>query len=141
MKKIKDANKNFNEIISIFENSQIEFAYIFGSFGTENQGLLSDIDIAAYSNPSLSKYERHKLRLSLMALIGDIYKTNDIDLVILNDAPILLAVTIIRTGKCFFSKNERIHQDFIERSIMQSLDFAYFADQFDNWQAKSLLRE
>jgi predicted nucleotidyltransferase len=74
----------------------IIFAYLFGSFGKGKQSPLSDMDIAVYlKEPTLVQKKRMEI---LGALIG-ILRTDEIDLVVLNHAPLPLRRRILESKK------------------------------------------
>ncbi len=78
------------------KEKDIIFAYIFGSYGRDNIGPLSDVDIAVYLTDSDDFFQR-KIELNL--LITEILKTHEVDIVIMNDAPLELAFNVLKTMK------------------------------------------
>ena len=72
---------------------RIDLAYIFGSHAAGKEGPISDYDIAVlYSKPIQSA-----LRYKLTHELNKVLKTDQIDLVVLNNAPIELRYTVIAT--------------------------------------------
>src|SRR5882757_2789629 len=65
-------------------------AMLIGSQARGNPGPLSDVDIAYWHDPNLSSDERWDLRLALIGAAEDALRTNEIDMVPLNDAPPLM---------------------------------------------------
>lgn len=95
---------------SLSLNEEIIFAYVFGSYGLEKTGPLSDVDIALY----LESAERiWKKKMTLIGDITSILKTDEVDLVILNEAPLSLCYQVLRTGKLLFSKDEALRIGFV----------------------------
>ena len=70
------------------EHPEIVFAYLFGSRGRGDARPDSDWDVAVYLDPALSDHEQFKLRCRLAAELDDL---GEVDVVVLNDAPPLLA--------------------------------------------------
>jgi len=70
------------------EHPEIVFAHLFGSRGRGDERPDSDWDVAVYLDPALSDPERFKLRCRLAAELDDL---GEVDVVVLNDAPPLLA--------------------------------------------------
>ena len=68
----------------------ILFAYLFGSLTSGMLKPLSDIDIAVYL----------KKRLEIIGDLADILKTDEIDLVILNTAPLSLQMMMMWHSDC-----------------------------------------
>ena len=88
----------------------IKLAYLFGSVAKGKEGKLSDVDIAIFLDESLSKKEIFNLQLKLMSELTSILKTDKIDLIVMNNAPLLLKYNIIKHGK--------ILKDEIETKVM-----------------------
>lgn len=94
-------------------------AYLFGSHGTEYETPLSDIDFAVlYRGGEESGLMRD---MQVMAGLSSIMKKEDIDLVNLNKAPILLQHEIISSGELLYERDRETVSDF----IYHVLTFAY----------------
>lgn len=76
----------------------VKIAYLFGSVAKGESGPLSDIDIAVYMDEKLSRMERSKRKLFMIYEISGILNTDNFDLVVMNDSPLLLNFSIIRDG-------------------------------------------
>ncbi|MBU3942862.1 nucleotidyltransferase domain-containing protein [Patescibacteria group bacterium] len=83
---------------------KIKLVYLFGSRATGKIGPMSDYDFAVYLDEKDSK-KRFEIRLELISKVCGILKTDDVDLVILNDikSP-LLKYNIICGGKVILEK-------------------------------------
>lgn len=109
----------------------VRFAYVFGSRANDTAGPLSDLDVAVYLSPDLD-YFTHRLRLleKLNRLLG----TDAIDLVILNEAPLLLSHRIVRDG--YIIKDHReVRVRFEARTLNEYLDMAYLRRAHNNLEA------
>jgi uncharacterized protein len=62
-------------------------ASLFGSQAVGEAGPLSDVHVAVWLDPSLSDSERFRLRLEVIGQAASALRTNEVDLVVLNDAP------------------------------------------------------
>ncbi len=76
----------------------IILAYLFGSTVRGDTGRLNDVDIAVLLDEKLSKKDRFDLELKLISEIAALIKRNEIDLIILNEALLLLTYNIIKNG-------------------------------------------
>ena len=95
---------------SLSLDKEVMFAYVFGSYGLEKTGPLSDVDIALY----LVSTERiWKKKMELIGDITSILKTDEVDLIIFNEASLSLCYQVLKTGKLLFSKNELLRISFI----------------------------
>lgn len=100
------------------EKSEIQFAYLFGSYAKGKETKLSDIDVAVY----LSKFsDLFSCRMRLMEEVSREMGKHSIDLIVLNDSPLILQYEIIRHGKILKdNKPQRIN--FETRIIRNYLD-------------------
>ncbi|WP_239450959.1 type VII toxin-antitoxin system MntA family adenylyltransferase antitoxin [Methanosarcina horonobensis] len=104
-------------------------AYLFGSTVRGEANCLSDIDIAVLDiavlfDNTLTKKEAFDLQLRLIVDLGDLLKTNNVDLVVLNDSPLLLAFNIIRNG-IILKSDERERVRFETRIMSRYYDEQY----------------
>ena len=100
-------------------------AYLFGSTVRGDAGRLSDIDIGVLVNENLSKKDRFGLELRLMGEIAVLINKNKIDLIVLNEAPLLLAYNIIKDGIILkSSETERVK--FETKILSMYLDEKYY---------------
>ena len=102
------------KLVDYFKNeTTVNSAYIFGSFGSGRQTPLSDLDIAVLYNENipLIKEMRHT------AEISSLLKREKIDLINLGKAPIHLQHEILSTGVKIFDRIPEQTQDFIENML------------------------
>lgn len=85
---------------------EVRFAYLFGSVARDNTGPLSDLDIAVWVAGDIDCFQfRLRCLEALMSALG----RDDIDLVVLNEAPLELAYRVIRDGRVIVdSSPERV---------------------------------
>lgn len=88
---------------------EVRLAYLFGSAVYGRMNKLSDIDVAVLVDQE--HYEAHKSAFRYeIGLINDLtgaLHTDQVDLVILNKAPPLLANQVISQGQLIFCRDER----------------------------------
>ncbi|CAG0950785.1 hypothetical protein METP3_00199 [Methanosarcinales archaeon] len=100
-------------------------AYLFGSTVRGDAGRLSDVDIGVLVDENLSKKESFELELKLMCEIAVLINKKKIDLVVLNEAPLLLAYNIIKDGIILkSSETERVR--FETKILSIYLDEKYY---------------
>jgi len=105
----------------------VRIAYLFGSFATAKETKLSDVDIGILFERSLSKREKFNLQLKLINEIAGILKKEEIDLVDMDNASILLKYNIIKEGYVLKDNKERAK---IEAKILSDyLDMKYYFDR------------
>ena len=84
---------------------EIQAAYIFGSVAQGRARPDSDIDVAVLLGRRLSDARALRYRLTLAGELGAALHRNDVQLVILNDAPPLLAQRVLSRGALVFQRS------------------------------------
>jgi len=110
-------------IKEIKADSEILFGYLFGSYGScedDKISPLSDVDIALYLKEDLSDF--YSKKLELLELINRSLHTDEVDLVILNQAPVYLQFEIIKTGRLLFCREPQKRISFQVKVIKSYLD-------------------
>ncbi len=114
-----------NQILKLANNlktkfPEIFFAYIFGSAARENIDFSSDIDIAVYLKPDSSST---RLIAGITGIVEEQFTGYSCDLVILNNAGVILAMEALR-GKIIYIREEEknSHADFYS-SICRSYEY------------------
>lgn len=98
----------------------VVFAYLFGSQVREKPTPMSDVDIAVF-------IEGENLQDSKLAILGDLLdglETDDIDLVILNTAPLALKGRMIRNRKILIARKPFIRHSFESLTVREYFDFS-----------------
>ena len=115
----KELTEYFNSKDSVI------LAYLFGSTVRGDAGRLSDVDIGVLLDEKLSKKDRFDLELKLISDIAILIKKNKIDLIILNEAPLLLAYNIIKSG-IILKSDEKERVKFETKILSMYLDEKYY---------------
>lgn len=92
-------------IVSVCRAHPVTVAYLFGSHARGTADAESDIDVAVLADPSISKEERHALKLTLGRALASALppSAGEIDIVVLQDVPVLLRYNVVRTGLPVFA--------------------------------------
>lgn len=99
-------------------------ARLFGSQARGEAGPLSDIDIAVWLDPRLPPGARFDLRMELIGAATAALRTNEVDVVPLNDAPPLLRHRAIRDGRLLLERDARQRIGLDTDAILEYLDTA-----------------
>ena len=121
-----DKEEKVRELLN--KQKHVKLAYLFGSVAEGKEGKLSDVDIAVFLDESLSKKERFDLQLKLISGLMSILKTDRIDLIVMNDAPLLLKYNIIKHGK-ILKDNIETRVKVESRILSDYLDMKYYIDR------------
>ncbi|MBL7074319.1 nucleotidyltransferase domain-containing protein [candidate division KSB1 bacterium] len=99
-------NLRSEKLTELLAGYPVETCYLFGSYARDDEGPLSDIDLAVFFDESLDKPKCSDLRLRLIGEIQRILKTDRLDLVDLNSSPLALHFKAIKEGKILFCRDE-----------------------------------
>jgi len=97
----------------------VVLAYVFGSVARGRAGPLSDLDVAVLLADDADIGRRH---LELIAALTSSIKSSEVDVVILNDAPVALAYRVLRDGRPIVNRNERVRVGHWVATVDRYLD-------------------
>lgn len=97
-------------------------ASLFGSQAAGKAGALSDADVAVWLDPDLGDSARFRLRLELIGRAGSALGTNEVDVVVLNDAPPLLQHRALRSGVRLLDRDPVRRVRLESRAVADYLD-------------------
>lgn len=114
-----DIHKRLYSLGNLFaKDANITFAYLFGGLLREKISPLSDVDIAVFLRaPKKLDY------ISLIGNINDYLHSDEVDLVILNTAPISLAGRILQNRKILIDKEPLQRHNFESLTLRKYFDF------------------
>jgi|SoiMethySBSTD1v2_1073268.scaffolds.fasta_scaffold78984_3 predicted nucleotidyltransferase len=101
----------------LFQQHPVRLTYLFGSQATRRTHSSSDVDVAVLLDESLTPDERFVERLRLLGDLSRIFDTDDVDLVILNEAPPLLAYETLRHGILLYCADAQTRIEFQVRTL------------------------
>jgi predicted nucleotidyltransferase len=107
---------------ALCEEPSVQFALLFGSRAGKRARPDSDWDLAVYLDPRLSERERFDLRRRLGATLAPAL---DVDPVVLNDAPPLLAKRALG-GRPLLMRDRSAFVRFFVHALGQAEDQSYF---------------
>lgn len=100
----------------------VVFAYLFGSLAKGEPKPLSDVDIAVYLKEDSDVIET---KMTLLGDLMDCLQTDEIDLVILNTAPLSLQMNAIGNKRIIVDKAPFVRHKFESLAMRKYLDFSY----------------
>ena len=92
-------------IQALKQRSEVVALYSFGGAARNELKPLSDLDFAILLSKQLIKQQRCDKQLKLISIFNNVFRTDEIDLIILNDAPLRFCFTILKTGKLLYFRN------------------------------------
>src|SRR5215469_16418987 len=116
-----------SKLYQLFAQSPVNAAYLAGSLSTRAKfGHLSDVDIAILLMDQIKADQFLEYQLYFFSELAQRLESNDIDVVILNRASLLLKLQVIKYGQILFSRDEKQRVSFETRAVMDYLDFKRF---------------
>ncbi len=125
------------QLNQLFTQNPVNAAYLAGSLSTRTSfGHLSDVDIAILLMGQIKADQFLDYQLYFFSELAKRLDTDSIDVVILNQASLLLKLQVIKYGQILFSRDEKQRVMFETRAVMDYLDFK----KFDEIQNQALSR-
>jgi hypothetical protein len=135
-----NVRKLFPELTKFFsQRSDIEFAYVFGSYGTGKEKPLSDVDIAVFLKKEIPKNQYFDIQLGLISDLVHILKTDEVDVIILNQADIILSYHVVFSRNVVFERDSeirvayetRVLDKYFDSEPIRRLQYEYFKQNVD----------
>lgn len=104
-------------------------AYLFGSQARGAPGPLSDVDLAVWLDPHLAPTARHTRQLELMGAANELLRTSEVQVVILNDAPPLLAQRVLAARTLLADNEPGLRVKLEVKAIERYLDTAWLREE------------
>ena len=126
MKKYSNLPENIDRLIPKVSEylescEEVVFAYLFGGLAKGTQRPLSDVDIALYLSGAVDFGEK---KLETLGRLNDILTTDEIDLVILNTAPLSLEIKILENKKVLVDKDPFFRHRYESMVMRKYFDFS-----------------
>jgi len=121
------------------KEKNVQFALLFGSYARGDYFPFSDVDVAVYLKeykPNDLRYEA-KLEQKLMSHL----KTDNVDLVIPNEAPPALKYEIVTEGELLFTRNFDDFCFYYSYVLREFFDYRYHLKKFFKNAIENLRRK
>lgn len=106
-------------------DERVKLVFLFGSAADPSRATsIRDVDLAILTDRRLTLYELLDLKAKAAREAG-----GEIDLVLLNDASVVLAREVAATGRCLYSDPPELKTEFVTRANMRYLDFKWYLDR------------
>jgi predicted nucleotidyltransferase len=106
---------------------EVLLVFLFGSFGTDKEHELSDIDIAVLLDKDISLMDELKMAADLSLIL----ERDDLDLVLLRNASVNIAHRVLADGRTVFDRDPLKTAEFVESTLNHYFDFGYRLRQID----------
>ncbi len=113
----------------LFTQSPVNAAYLAGSLSSRTSfGHLTDVDIAILLMEQIKSDQFLDYQLYFFSELAKRLESDNIDVMILNQASLLLKLQVIKYGQILFSRSEKQRVSFEAKAVMDYLDFKKFDD-------------
>lgn len=104
----------------------LDFIILFGSQAKGASYPLSDIDIAVHIKGESAHRDLFNLQLIISLELCDIVKKNEVDVVILNEAPLRLRYEAFKHGRLIYCEDQQAYIEAYARAVDDYLDFQHY---------------
>ncbi|NOK60678.1 MAG: nucleotidyltransferase domain-containing protein [Chloroflexi bacterium AL-W] len=112
------------QLDQVFANTPVVLAYLFGSRAQSHARPDSDYDVAVLLDADLITRERGRWQLELIGRLIDTYRSDAVDLVVLNDAPPILRFEVIRHQYLLYNRDDQQRMVLHTRTMQEWFDWA-----------------
>lgn len=112
--------------IKKIDGFKIGIIYIFGSYAEDLHSSLSDIDIGVvFDDTEIITKNSFEIYDKLYRLFSDIFpeSQNNLDIIILNKAPLELQFDVVKYGRVLYEKSSDFRLDYEEKIMILYADF------------------
>ena len=102
---------------------EVCLAALYGSQARGQAGPLSDIDVAVLLEQPCDPARYFDLRLELIGRLMSALHTNEVDVLILNQAPLALQYRVVRDGVVLYARHHEHLIAFVSQTVSRYLDF------------------
>ncbi|MEK7550524.1 MAG: nucleotidyltransferase domain-containing protein [Patescibacteria group bacterium] len=117
------------KLSDFFKTQPVVAVYLFGSQATGLNNSQSDVDIAILFDESVKVKERFIKKLEILGTLTFLLKRDNIDLVVLNDAPIALRFSAIKPQELIYKENNEKMISFEAKTLSDYQDYYYYINQ------------
>lgn len=115
-------------------------AFLFGSCAAGRAGRESDVDVALVLQPGCTGEDAFDLRVQVASDLVSVLHCNDVDVLILNEAPPLLAARVLREGIPVYRQDEEALRAFTVDRLLRAADLRPFLERHEKTLLRSLVR-
>lgn len=117
------------QLNQLFAQSPVNTAYLAGTLSNRASfGHLTDIDVAILLMDQIKSDQFLDYQLYFFSELAKRLGSDSIDVMILNQASLLLKLQVIKYGQILYSRDEKQRVSFETKAVMDYLDFKKFDD-------------
>lgn len=129
----KDIKKRIPAIVaSLRRDKDVVALFSFGSLAKDTLKPLSDLDFGVLLSKRMDKKVCIDKHLKLVGVFIDSLKTEEVDLINMNQAPVHINFQILKIGQLLICNDRCSLIDYHEQIVRSYLDFKFVRDEFDS---------
>ncbi len=115
----------------VLPGEPVQLLYLFGSRARCTARPGSDTDVAALLDDDVPGQDYLHVQLKLTEALSSTAQIPDLDLVVLNDAPLPLRGRVIQEGVAVYSTDESVRAEYESRTFREFGDYRIWVAQLD----------
>ena len=138
---IEDVKSKICDLNTIYEKYShiLVCMYVFGSINSCRSTPLSDIDIAILFDNSIDEKQMDLYENKILNDLSDFFNTEEIDLIVLNKAPLSIQYGVIKSKSNMYYKDLVKIADYENNIVLKYIDFKKYRDELNDAFIKSLI--
>mgnify|MGYP005843541419 CR=1 FL=1 len=139
---IEDVKSKICDLNTIYEKYShiLVCMYVFGSINSCRSTPLSDIDIAILFDNSIDEKQMDLYENKILSDLSDFFNTEEIDLIVLNKAPLSIQYGVIKSKSNMYYKDLVKIADYENNIVLRYIDFKKYRDELNDAFIKSLIK-
>jgi len=139
---IEDVKSKICDLNTIYEKYShiLVCMYVFGSINSCRSTPLSDIDIAILFDNSIDEKQMDLYENKILNDLSDFFNTEEIDLIVLNKAPLSIQYGVIKSKSNMYYKDLVKIADYENNIVLKYIDFKKYRDELNDAFIKSLIK-
>jgi predicted nucleotidyltransferase len=113
---------SLRRLAQVLDREGVVAASLIGSQARGTAGPLSDVDVGVWYDPALDSSQRPRLQLELARDCARALGTDEVDVVMLNNAPPLMRHRALRDGRRLVDRDHSTRVSLEARAIVEYLD-------------------
>lgn len=118
------------ELRALFKRPELSLVYLCGSYAKGKAWFGSDLDIAVLFGDEIREEDYADYRLCYIGEVGDLLDFEDVDVQVLNGAPVEFQYQVIKDGKLLYARSEGERVRFESEVIIGYLDLKPILDEY-----------
>ncbi|MHA1579690.1 MAG: type VII toxin-antitoxin system MntA family adenylyltransferase antitoxin [Candidatus Freyarchaeota archaeon] len=122
----------------VYKKLGVVVVYLYGGYARGEPTKFSDIDVGVILDKRVPREKYLDITLELMDEISRFLRFPDVDVRVLNEAPVVFRFGVVRDGCLAFCSDESLRVEFEAGTMMEYFDFKYVLDEYHRHLVKRI---